>query len=94
MYERLSLIGKGHFGAVYRCRNKFDKQEYAIKIGKRLIRENVDLDSFALNEVQALASMDANNSPYITRYYKAWIEEGKLYLVMELCENSLKDQLI
>lgn len=47
----------------------------------------------SVNEVQALgtlSTMFADNSRNIVRYYHSWVEEEKIYIVMEYCESSLK----
>jgi hypothetical protein len=37
----------------------------------------------ALNEAQALASLSVlDENPFIVRYYSAWIEDDRLYLVV------------
>lgn len=32
IYERMELIGSGTYGKVYRCINKLDNNEYALKV--------------------------------------------------------------
>ncbi len=59
---------------------------YAVKVMVRKGRDIVD-------EVQAMASLSANcEQSNIVRYYSAWVEENKLYLQMEHCQESLHAQ--
>ena len=89
-YSQLSIIGHGHFGTVYKCRNNYDKQIYAIKCTKSKYRIT-NWKTEAVNEAQALAFLSAKgDSPYIVRYYTSWTEGNALYLAMELCDASVK----
>lgn len=39
--------------------------------------------TFAINEAMALASLNAVlESPYIVRFYNAWLEDNRLHLVV------------
>jgi len=50
------------------------------------------MNSSAVKEVQALASLSANcENSNVVRYYSAWIENNKLYLQMEFCDDSLQN---
>jgi len=45
-----------------------------------------------LQEIYALSAISSNSeNQYIVRYYRGWIEEGQIYMQMELCEQSLHD---
>ena len=69
--------------------------EYAIKITeKQHPKKSVNMYE-ALQEAYALAALSVTSeSQYIVRYYTGWIENGQLYIQMELCESSLYDQFI
>ncbi len=83
-YEILNLLGKGKFGSVYKCRNKFDKLIYAIKI--------LEKKSQGKNEAQALASLNIlYDSKHIVRYFSSWEENNKVYIAMECCSQNLQD---
>ncbi|CDW88896.1 wee1-like protein kinase 2 [Stylonychia lemnae] len=44
-----------------------------------------------LQEVYALSALSVGfESPHIVRYYSGWIEDQNLYIVMELCQESLR----
>jgi len=83
-FRDLRLIGKGSFGRVYRCIRCSDNQEYAIKevnIKSMSQRERED----AVNEVRILASVNHN---MVIRYYDAFIENDRLFIVTELARGG------
>jgi serine/threonine protein kinase len=43
-----------------------------------------------LNEVKALATLSNIECANIVRYHNSWIENSRLFMVMEYCEKSLK----
>ncbi|XP_065827126.1 eukaryotic translation initiation factor 2-alpha kinase 1-like isoform X2 [Oscarella lobularis] len=73
-FMRLSVIGKGGFGKVYRVSNRLDGQEYAVK---KIRLKNVTTAAFSkvMREVKIFASLD---HPRIVRYHSAWVEEVAL----------------
>jgi len=87
-FTEKSALGRGGFGAVYRCSNIVDGREYAIKkiridtsvlIGDddSLITTNKSLSTKlkkVLREVKILALLD---HPNIVRYYTAWLERDE-----------------
>ena len=49
----------------------------------------------ALQEVYALSYLSVSSeNQYIVRYYRGWIDDGQLYIQMELCQKSLYDLFI
>ena len=86
-FELIKIIGKGQFGEVYKCQNKYDKLFYAVKIIKKM-------KNSAINEAQALASLNVMyGSNYIVRYFSSWKEKNKVYIVMEYCSDNLKSYI-
>jgi|JI61114C2RNA_FD_contig_51_3874704_length_653_multi_1_in_0_out_0_2 serine/threonine protein kinase len=81
-FEEQCTLGSGYFGIVKKCRNKVDGSIYAIKIMKPFQKN--------LNEVKALATLSNVECGNIVRYHNSWIEDGRLFMVMEYCETSLK----
>ena len=81
-FDELEALGRGGFGSVFRCRNKLDGRDYAIK--KVTIRE-VDESTFqqelqrVLREVKILAVLEHE---HIVRYFTCWLET---------CHDDAKD---
>lgn len=92
-YIELQQIGSGSFGRVFKCRNKLDKLDYAVK--KIPIKNKSDLArERTMQEALTLAqSSYLDDNSYIIKYYSAWIERSYLYLIMELCDCSLPEYI-
>lgn len=87
--ERILLKIIYSFGQVFKCMHKFDKSYYAIK---QLDLSNSKLKkSIVLKEMFALAALSARGDfdKHIVRYFSAWCEDEKMYIQMELCDNTL-----
>merc|ERR1711934_237490 len=83
-FEKKKLLGKGSSGTVYHVKRLSDKKSYALKevnLSGLQVREKED----ALNEVRLLASV---NHPNIVKYYEAFVENSKLYIVTELVRDG------
>mmetsp|Transcript_15992 Transcript_15992/g.36611 ORF Transcript_15992/g.36611 Transcript_15992/m.36611 type:complete len:593 (-) Transcript_15992:75-1853(-) len=94
-FENAKVIGSGSFATVYRARNRLDKQEYAIKKTKKSLPRGEARRREMLQEVQTLAAVASDStSPYIVRYFGAWIEDERLLIQTELCDGTLKDTLV
>jgi len=90
-YDVLENLGTGDHGTVYKCQNKLDGLIYAIKCTNSKLKIENSQNNHVLHEAHALAALSAlDENPYIVRYYNAWIEDGKLYLVMEHCQNNIR----
>jgi len=92
-FEGAAVIGQGNFAVVYRARNRIDKQEYAIKKTKNALMRGTTHRDCILQEALALAAV-AHECPYIVGYFGAWIEDDRLFIQTELCDESLKDSMI
>nr|XP_005998447.2 PREDICTED: eukaryotic translation initiation factor 2-alpha kinase 1 [Latimeria chalumnae] len=69
-FEDVARLGKGSYGKVYKCRNKLDRQLYAVK--KICIRRATKIGFMkVLQEVKVLARLQ---HPNIVGYYTAWLE--------------------
>ncbi|KAH7850815.1 hypothetical protein Vadar_003356 [Vaccinium darrowii] len=71
-FLELGKLGKGGFGTVFKCKNKLDEKEYAVK--KIPFKDGPDGQTNrekVLREVLALSTMD---HCHVVR--KAWIEDG------------------
>lgn len=86
-FEELGLLSSGHYGEVYRCRHRLDRQLYAVK--------RIDLtkgQDTSLSEALALAAASFYcDSKHILRYRNMWVERERLYISTELCQGSLRD---
>ncbi|KAH7025777.1 kinase-like domain-containing protein, partial [Microdochium trichocladiopsis] len=78
-FEEISFLGKGGFGSVFKCWNRFDDRMYAVKkiplsprLSKSFCEGGHDRLGKLLREVRALATFDHSN---IVRYHATWIEE-------------------
>jgi len=87
-YMDRRLIGEGHFSAVYRARHKVDGCEYAIKRCKKGSAPNCRYRTH--KEAEAIATLNCVFSPYIVRYFDAWVEDGRLHIRTELCDTNLR----
>ncbi|CAD8070428.1 unnamed protein product [Paramecium primaurelia] len=70
-FSEIQLIGSGGFGKVFKSRNKFDGNYYALK---RIVLDysNKKLTEKTKNEAVLLSRIQ---HPNIVRYYQAWTEE-------------------
>merc|ERR1712226_614815 len=78
MFEFKERIGKGSFGEVYRAIDRELKQEVAIKI--------IDLEKSddEIEDIQQeIAMLSQCSSPYVTRYFKSYLKDSELWIVME-----------
>lgn len=86
-YEILSKVGEGSFGKVYRCKNKFDQQIYAIKKIPQKINQGI-------KEAQSLAALNnLNGSEHLVKYFTSWYENNIVYIVMEYCKINLQQEM-
>lgn len=83
-FKDLKLIGKGSFGRVFRAIRPSDNTEYAIKeVNIKVMPQRERED--AVNEVRILASVQHQ---MVIRYFDAFIEQDKLYIVTELARGG------
>jgi len=72
-FDRLSLLGRGAFGEVWRCRRKSDGHQFAIKVvryrGGGTIGRNVERQ--VLREAQLLSRLQ---HPNIVKHCSSWLE--------------------
>ena len=86
-YDCLNKIGMGSFSEVFMARSKDDGKFYAVK----------RLNQFAsqpdrrrkLEEVKRCQMFSPH--PNLVRFYDAWEEKNRLYIMTELCEMSMRD---
>ncbi|XP_062512563.1 membrane-associated tyrosine- and threonine-specific cdc2-inhibitory kinase-like isoform X2 [Corticium candelabrum] len=80
-------LGAGSFGEVFKVKSKEDGKHYAVKITKQGFRGEMDR-SYKLQEVNRHECLKPH--PNCVQFYKAWEENGHLYIQTELCQKSLK----
>jgi serine/threonine protein kinase len=83
VYELISLLGEGSYGAVYkaRSRNIYDSEEVAIKI----IPDADDDLSTLWREISFLQHL---RSPFVVSFVESLLYDNELWLVMELCDGG------
>lgn len=92
-FEEILDLGKGTFSKVVCVRHRLDGMLYAIKkIQERIVSKTQE--TMLLREVNALALLSNTSCPHLIRYYTSWIEEGKIYIQLELCEIGCLEDLI
>ncbi|XP_076339444.1 wee1-like protein kinase 2 [Tachypleus tridentatus] len=84
-FLELCQIGSGEFGSVYKCVNRLDGCEYAIKKSRNPIKGSFD-EKTALNEVYAHAVLGKH--PHVVRYYSAWAENRHMVIQNEYCNGG------
>ena len=67
----IKKLGKGGEGTVFEVKNNFDMQHYAIKRIILRLKQKEDINEIN-NELYVLSR---HKSPYLVRYYQAWIED-------------------
>uniref|UniRef100_A0A0K0CY09 Membrane-associated tyrosine- and threonine-specific cdc2-inhibitory kinase wee-1.3 n=1 Tax=Angiostrongylus cantonensis TaxID=6313 RepID=A0A0K0CY09_ANGCA len=81
-------LGQGSFGEAYAVYCKEDGRRYAVKRALEAFRSSADR-ALKLREVQKHELLPKHIN--LVRFYKAWEENGRLYILTELCERSLLD---
>ena len=70
----IKKLGKGGEGSVFEVKNNFDMQHYAIK--RIILRLKQNKQKEDINEINnELYILSRHKSPYLVRYYQAWIED-------------------
>ena len=83
-------IGSGSFGDVFKCVSKDDGKLYAIKKSRERYKGKSDRER-KLQEVAKHEQLPKH--PNLVQFYKAWEENGYLYIQTELCECNLTEYL-
>lgn len=87
-YEFLEVIGRGGFGAVYRCLNRNYGVEFAAKV---LPMSSASASESFTSEIEALTQLD---HPNVIKLYNYFEFEQQLILILELCEGgSIKNKI-
>ena len=74
-FEVIKKLGQGGEGAVFKAKNKWDQQCYAIKRIIINVYEQGELNEVTDNLKKEVYFLSRNRCPYIVRYYQAWQED-------------------
>lgn len=85
-FEVFSTLGSGFFGDVFKVRSKEDGKFYAVKKSRERFKGSSDRQQ-KLQEVAKHEHLPEH--PNLVKFYKAWEEQQRLYIQIELCECSL-----
>ncbi|GAX79806.1 hypothetical protein CEUSTIGMA_g7246.t1 [Chlamydomonas eustigma] len=85
-YEKLERVGEGTYGVVYRARDRYTGEIYALK-KIRLEQEEEGVPSTAIREISLLKELNQDN---VVRLYDVIHSEKRLYLVFEFLDLDLK----
>lgn len=83
LYDISKKLGAGKFSVVYTAKRKTD--DYPVAIKQLTIMDIMDPDDREayINEIEILQTLD---HPNIIQYLDSFVENGELYIVMELAE--------
>ena len=82
-------LGQGGEGTVFKVKNRWDEQIYAIKCIKVQDQENEGLESLLREVKKEGIILSRMQSPYIVRYFQTWMEN---YYDNESKENSSEEE--
>ncbi|KAI5680413.1 hypothetical protein M9H77_01640 [Catharanthus roseus] len=85
-FHEIEKIGDGNFSCVFKVLKRIDGCLYAVKQSMKQLHNDTERRK-ALMEVQALAALGCHEN--VVGYYSSWFENEKLYIQMELCDQSL-----
>lgn len=72
-FEEIAYCGSGSFGDVMKVRNRLDGIFYAVK----RVPIGTEDNKFIAKILREVTTLGRIQSPYVLRYYQAWIEESK-----------------
>lgn len=83
-YEILEKLGEGTFGKVFKVKNKHNNCIRALKSIEKGFIVNIN-DSEVGKEIEILRKL---NHPYIMKLYEYYVNDEKLFLISELCDEG------
>uniref|UniRef100_A0A336MPF9 cyclin-dependent kinase n=1 Tax=Culicoides sonorensis TaxID=179676 RepID=A0A336MPF9_CULSO len=88
-YEKLSRLGEGSYGVVYKCRDRETNQLVAVK---RFVESEDDpaIRKIALREVRMLKNLKHQNLVCLLEVFR---RKRRLHLVFEFCEHTVLHEL-
>ena len=88
-YEKLSQVGEGSYGKVYKCRARDTGQLVAIKKFQES-EEDPLIKKIALREIRMLKNL---KHPNLVNLIEVFRRKRKLHLVFEYCERTVLNEL-
>ena len=86
IYEKISFLGEGSFGSVYKVKRKKSAAREIIRALKEISKETMCLNEESSeeirNEISVLKSLD---HPNIMKIYEFYEDNEKMYLITEFC---------
>lgn len=76
-FDQTKVVGKGHFGKVFLASNRKNAEH---KVAIKVLNTSEDKMREIQNEINVLKELD---HPNIVKFYETYIEDNKMYLVME-----------
>jgi NIMA (never in mitosis gene a)-related kinase len=73
------IVGQGTYGSVYKARRESDGIDYAVKVIDLAPLHRREIED-SVNEIRLMASF---TSPFIVRFYEAFCDQKRLYVVTE-----------
>ena len=88
-YEKLSKIGEGSYGVVYKCRARDTGHLVAIK---KFVESEDDplIKKIALREIRMLKNL---KHPNLVNLIEVFRRKRKLHLVFEFCDHTVLNEL-
>ncbi|XP_055379207.1 cyclin-dependent kinase-like 4 isoform X1 [Condylostylus longicornis] len=88
-YEKLSRLGEGSYGIVYKCR---DRETGALVAVKRFVESEEDpaIRKIALREIRLLKNL---KHPNLVSLLEVFRRKRRLHLVFEFCEHTVLHEL-
>ena len=84
-YEILQQLGKGGYGFVAKVKSKKNHKIYALKMIDFDKAKDPSAKQFALSEIYLIQRL---NSPHIIKYYHNFMDNNKMYIIMDFMNNG------
>lgn len=93
-YNMQDYLGKGAYGLVVRCRRNSDGQMFALKIIEKIkLNPREYLLEALQREIDTQKIATNSNLPFFVGLYDHFEDDKSIYMILELCESSLLEQI-